>query len=72
MIKINGKMITNKLDLDELIMYETPTIAEFVAWGPLARLIEVYVARKVRRKLARLQKRHYREDYLRRKGYLMT
>ena len=53
-----------------IILYDTPTIAEFIGfkWGQT--LVSRYLAWKVNRKLDRYIKRQERVKYLKEKGFI--
>lgn len=56
---------------EELALYETPMIAEFISNHLLQNTIAKYIAWKVNRKVKRMNLRKEREVYLRNKGLII-
>jgi len=52
------------MDKKELIIYEMPSIAEFISIGWIQTIVAKYVAWKVNRKMARYAGRLIREQFI--------
>ena len=62
-------MEIKKIKIEDLVTYEMPTIAEFIAIGWLQTICARYLAWKVNRKIRRYNKRIEREQYLKSKFF---
>jgi hypothetical protein len=59
-----------KIKIEDLLTYETPTIAEFISIDWMRNIVARYIGWKVDRKIKRYNKRNAREYYLRNKGFI--
>jgi len=51
------------MDKRELVIYESPLIAEFISIGWIQNIVAYFIARKVSRKMRRYNKRKAREAF---------
>lgn len=54
---MDWRIIMNKLNLEDLILYETPTICEFIPFNFIQHLFSIYIANKVNKKNKRYEYR---------------